>query len=191
MREYLSFLPAQGRSRRARPAEDPADRRDESLLDLRPGEPAPGVRRAQARQGGGGPRRASSSRSRSGRGTSSPRWRASAGRPSGSWRTTRAHRRHPRRERGGQGRAFHANSATPSPSRWSSSRTFPGSWWARRSSSRDHPARGEDAPRVSSGHRAQDHRGRAQGIWRGLLRDERARLRAGPPGRLARRRRSA
>ena len=50
---------------------------------------------------------------------------------------------------------------------------------------RDHPPRREDAPRRRRRDGAEDHRGPAQGLRRRLLRDVRARLRAGPDRRLA------
>jgi hypothetical protein len=48
-----------------------------------------------------------------------------------------------------------------------------------------HPPRGEDALRGLAGDRAEGHRGRAQGLRRRLLRDERKGLRARPDRRLA------
>jgi hypothetical protein len=51
-----------------------------------------------------------------------------------------------------------------------------------------HPARRQDAPRDERGHGAEAHRGGAEGLRRGVLRDVRPRLRARPHRGLARRR---
>ena len=86
VREYLSFFPSTQRGAAAACARPPirSTARDEELLDIVPDEPAPGLRHAQGHRcrivdDGEVLRRSS----RAGRGTSSPAWRASAATRSG------------------------------------------------------------------------------------------------------------
>ena len=91
-----------------------------------------------------------------------------------------APRRHPRRRLRGQGGALHPDlrrlqrAARLPPGRARLHGRVEGR------ARGDHPARREDAPRDERGDGAEAHGRRAQGVRRGVLRDVRARLRAGP-----------
>ena len=99
-----------------------------------------------------------------------------------------AARRHPRERLGRQGGALHQPlRRLQRPARLPPGRArVHGRLQGR--ARRDHPPRGEDAVRGLARHGAEDHRRRPQGLRRGLLRDVRQGVRAGPDRRLADRR---
>ena len=167
------------------PCDDPVDRRDEALLDLLPEIDAQAVRHVQAAPRRRRPRRA-------------PRHQAAL--RAQRHHLLRAHRRqerrhrrqpadaprrHPRQRLGRQGGALHPDlrrlqrAARVPPGRAGLHGRLEGG------ARGHHPARRQDAPRHERGDGAQAHRRRAQGVRRGLLRDVRARVRAGPHRRLA------
>ena len=185
IKRYLSFFASHcEQDPPVRACSDPADRRDEELLDVLPsstGSPTTCTTSSAASS----TTATGWTSSHSSRARSSPAWRGWAGGPWGSWPASRATAAGsstttpPTRPRAS------CRCATHSRSRSCSSSTCRASWSARRSRRRGSSATGRRCCTRWPRDRAEGHGRHPQGLRRRLLRHERARLRAGSDRRLA------